>query len=818
MRNSWLWFLLASCPLLLLMACQDDESQIADHLSRGDAYLEDGKFAEAIIEFRIVLQTDPNDKEAHWGLAQAYLEDKRIREAFWELRETSRLDPENLDARFQFGNLSIFAGDPEEALRQAEGMIERDPQMIMAYMLKGRALDAIGRPHEALEVYEAAHEIDPNQVRPLHHIAQYHRVRGDRESAEAVYRRIVEVEPTSFSHSEFASFLARDRLRDDEAEKAYREALKVANPKELPIATKLLASFLSSRDRLDEAIEVVERGIESVEDPLSLTYLLALIHRIRGNTARADEIIAEASAARPDDPRPHVYLSNHLAAQGDLDGALAAVREAVRVSPENQDARVRQADLLIQVGLRDEDDDYVAQGRGIVDAILAETPSDPGALLVKAKIALADDRADEAIRLLRSAIDAEPTSAAPHLTLGIALAARGEDTVARSELARALELDAGLLQARKALIRVHLRLGEYEYGVEEGRRYLRAVPGDVDARVVVAQGLAFLGNTEAALDELELIPEEDQDPGVLLALGKVHLRLGHRDVARDFLLRSYEGNLGNAVILRALMNLELREGLADHSAARIQKAVDADPENSELRLLEGIFNVRQNRGDAAEASLRRAIALDPTEFRAFHQLARYYGRVGRTPEMIQTYERAITTVPDEGRLHFFLGLLYEAENQRDRAIERYEGAIRLSPELSEAKNNLAALLADSGENLDRALDLAQEAKAQMPESPHAADTLGWVLYKRGVPSAAISYLKESEAGHDPTSTDIGIARYHLAKAYEVAGDPDNARAALERALDGLEERRQSLKARGAAEEADPEWAAKARTMLATVEG
>ena len=82
----------------------------------------------------------------------------------------------------------------------------------------------------------------------------------------------------------------------------------------------------------------------------------------------------------------------------------------------------------------------------------------------------------------------------------------------------------------------------------------------------------------------------------------------------------------------------------------------------------------------------------------------------------------------------------------EQAIEHYEVAIGHDPNLAQAKNNLAFLLATADEDLDRALDLAQEAKARLPDSPYAADTLGWVLYRRGIPSAAISYLKEAEAG------------------------------------------------------------------------
>ena len=93
-----------------------------------------------------------------------------------------------------------------------------------------------------------------------------------------------------------------------------------------------------------------------------------------------------------------------------------------------------------------------------------------------------------------------------------------------------------------------------------------------------------------------------------------------------------------------------------------------------------------------------------------------------------------------------------------------------------------------------------------------ADTLGWVMHKRGMYSAAISYLKESEAGTDPNDASIGIVRYHLALAYEANGDSDAARETLARALAGLEKQRQTAGTKGTTPP-EPPWAADVRAML-----
>ena len=139
--------------------------------------------------------------------------------------------------------------------------------------------------------------------------------------------------------------------------------------------------------------------------------------------------------------------------------------------------------------------------------------------------------------------------------------------------------------------------------------------------------------------------------------------------------------------------------------------------------------------------------------------------------------------------------------------------MKLDPNLAIAKNNLAYLMADTGTNLDRALDLAQEAKAQMPDNGNVADTLGYVLLKKGIPEAAIGYLQESESSFKPGDPEVGIVRMHLAMAYEANKQPEKARETLSRAIASLDESQKAAVAQGVAAPADPPWAAEARSML-----
>jgi tetratricopeptide (TPR) repeat protein len=284
-------------------------------------------------------------------------------------------------------------------------------------------------------------------------------------------------------------------------------------------------------------------------------------------------------------------------------------------------------------------------------------------------------------------------------------------------------------------------------------------------------------------------------------------------MARKYLEKALVEQPHHPDILANLLTIDSSEGRTEESAKRIKAALAEEPGNANLQQLAGRLYVIENKNDEAEAAFKKAIDLDPNLMTSYRLLAQFYARTGRTGETIGTYEKALQVKEDQPQIHHFLGVLYEFGGERDRAVQHYEAAIRYEPNLGEAKNNLAYLFAEKGENLDRALDLAQEAKALMPDDPNTADTLGWVLYRRGVPSAAIGYLKEAAAGTRPGDSNLGLIRYHLALAYEASGDKTNAKEAAEQALADHQNFTTSQKAAGAAAVPDPPWMADARGLI-----
>jgi tetratricopeptide (TPR) repeat protein len=814
MRNHFVRSLGVGLAAVLLAACQSDSEKISQHLARGQEYYDGEKWNEAIIEYKNVLQVDPNQAEAHWKLSQAYLKSNKPREGFWELRETVRLDPTNLDAKLQFAQISIYAGELEEALARADEVIAVDDTRHDAFMVKAQAHEALKQIDEARAAYAKAVELKPDEIPPRILYATFLRRNNDREAAEAEFLEAARRNPAPETHIALAGFYAEGGERDAEAEAAYKKAVEVSKEDSIVGAYSVLASFYYLRDRFPEAVSTLEKGIEVSNNSVDLIYLLARMYREKGDQAKADLLAQRATEVKPDDYHTHLVLSAYRDQIGDLDGALEAARNGQKVAPkETHDADLRVAEVLLEMGFSRNEPDRVKEGREIVERVLAAKPSDPGGLFVKAKLDIAERRFDEAIRGLRSAIDQQPDWAKAHFLLGSALALSGERTAARTELARALEIDATMVDARRLLADVHAALGEHEYAVEEGRRYLKERPDATSVRLRVAQSLMNLDRVDEALAEIEAVDETKRNAEVNYAIARIYLRKGRLDLARKYFEKALAEQPRHPEILGSLLTIDSSEGRTNESAQRIKAALAEDANNAQLQQLAGRLAVLENRNDDAEAAFKRAIELDPNLMTSYRLLAQFYSSTGRTGETIGTYEKALEVKRDQPQIHHFLGVLYEFGGERDRAVEHYEEAIRYEPNLGEAKNNLAYLFAEKGENLDRALDLAQEAKALMPDDPNTADTLGWVLYRRGVPSAAIGYLKEAAAGTRPGDANLGLIRYHLALAYEATGDKESAREAAEQALSDHQGYAAAQKASGVASVSDPPWMAEARGLV-----
>ncbi|MDG2050927.1 MAG: tetratricopeptide repeat protein [Myxococcota bacterium] len=815
------WRLTIAMLAIFSWGCQSDEEQIQGFMKSGDAYRESDQYDEAIIEYKNALQIDPNLATAHEYLAESYLRTDRIREGYWELGETIRLDPKDVDSRISYATLSLAMNQTEGLLEQVETIAELAPENPKGQLLLGQTYASMDRLDEAEVALRRAIELEPDDRSYYAVLSAVYSRKGQLVEAEVVLREGIEQAPDPILWTLLAQLLF-DESRYDEAELALQAAVgaaaqaiedsdepATADYVGLSNAYKNLAAGYFQRGNETQAVASLKAGIESLPgNNRELVRVLARYLSEEGQPEEAEALLVRAAEVENSDPEPFLLVSNMRGQSGDLVGALEYAERALEVAPNSTQALLRKAELLIDIGTREEDETQLAAGRGIVTAVLEENPSSPEGLFVLSKVQIADGDLDSAIVSIREALAGKPNWSQGHFILGSALLLKGENNRARSELARAVELNAGLLEARRLLIGLHGRLGEHEYAVDNGVIYLAANPDDSMTRVLVAQSLVRLGQVDEAIELVEVIPPDSRSLEAHFALARLQAAKGDLESARENIEAANEILPNDARILEVMLGFDRADGKISHSIKRVNDAIEAKPDDGDLYRLKGVVGLMSGDQFAAESSLKRAIELNPNDLVAYQSLAQLYSATGRAAETIALYESATKSQPNNAAAHHMLGMLYEMTGKRDQARGEYEAAIENNPEAAEAKNNLAYLMAETeGADLDRALTLAQEAKAAMPDSPNAADTLGWVLYKRGVPSAALGYLREAAQVANADDPALDEIQMHLALAYEANDNPKMAIETYQTLLDRSKSRQAAGKGSASA------WAEQAQANI-----
>jgi len=136
------WILVA----VFLGSCDGSpEATLAKHVKRGDAYVKEEKFQEAVIEYRNAVKAVPRDPEAHWKLAKASIEAKEITTAFAALQKTVELDPNNFEALGKLGEIYVMTGKNDEAAQIADNLVKSRPNDPQGYILQSGSPCAPGR-------------------------------------------------------------------------------------------------------------------------------------------------------------------------------------------------------------------------------------------------------------------------------------------------------------------------------------------------------------------------------------------------------------------------------------------------------------------------------------------------------------------------------------------------------------------------------------------------------------------------------------------------------------------------------------------------
>lgn len=798
--------LIAIALVLTVLGCQSQEARIAEHEERANAYFENEEWGEAKIEFLNLIQVDPENAEARTKLGDTLYKLGEYADALWQFQEAVRLDPEDVEKREKLAALLLAARKLDDARVQVDEILSRDPTHADALLMRSRLRGAEGDNEGMFADIDAVLERDPDNVNALLIQSQtLVRMKRDDE-AEKSLRHLTEVKPVPGSFALLAMFL-NQQGRSDEAEAAYRQAIASASSEGEKRSARLsLANFFLVQGDREAAERELLIAREENPDNAELLVALGRYYTMTGQREKAEQIILQRVEQHPDDAAQLVTLASFYRASGRPEEAMEALDRALAIDPEREDALVMRAEMLVQKGVGTRGNpgppELVEEGTQIIDRVLEANPKSNAGLYVKAKLLMSEGKNEEASIILRRVLE-EQSDVRAHYLLGTAYLSMRQDDLARGEFLAGLQQNATHVPSRRQLAGLYLRTGSPELAAQEARKGLRVAKGDPTMSIVLAEALIKMRDPEVALITLDDLPLETDEisPALRLRATGSYLDLDQIEKARAIARRVLEESPADVQALHRMLLIEARAGDPMKAVTWLNAAVVAEPENPELYRIRGGFYLGFRRQGTmipmfpteAQADLLTALEKEPDSAATNVLLGKLRDRMGNKKEAISYFNRAIEFDPNYAEAYLNLGVLYEQEGQLDKAVEMYSALVTatnrkgLTPrDLAVAMNNLAWLLADNPnvtpEELDRALELAQEAKELRPDDPSIADTLGWVMYKRDIQAAAISLFREAIASYSP-GPNRAMTRYHLALSYEKNGEPDRAieqlRAALE---------------------------------------
>jgi len=191
----------------------------------------------------------------------------------------------------------------------------------------------------------------------------------------------------------------------------------------------------------------------------------------------------------------------------------------------------------------------------------------------------------------------------------------------------------------------------------------------------------------------------------------------------------------------------------------------------------GALIAQRGRYQEALQPLTRAANLAPRDTRILRTISLAEMRLGKLDEATNTAERMVALEPQNVGARLLLAEFYEQGKRWDKALALYRDLLAQQPNNPILLNNAASMMTELKQAKD-AVPLARRAAELMPDQPAVVDTLGWALLESGDAKAAVIPLRRARdlAPDDPRRL------YRLAVAEMRAGDPAAARRSLEAAL------------------------------------
>ena len=288
---------------------------------------------QAIEQYKLALQADPDSETLADGLANLYFRLGRIREAVSAAQEQVTKHPDDVDAHLLLGHVYLRSlGDGQNpqsgemlqtAIKEYETIAKLKPDDVETHLLLGQLYGLAHDSTKAEAQFKAAQKIDPNSEEVVLSIARLYSEQGDLTRAAKV---IEGVPPDDRSgRMDFALAGLYDQLKQPKnAAKAYQAA--VDDDPDNTDAKRGLAAALTASGQMDAAAKVYAQILGN--DPQDAQSLIreADIERQQGHYEQALVTLKKAQTLVSDNEELNYNLALTYDSLGRFDDSIKTLK------------------------------------------------------------------------------------------------------------------------------------------------------------------------------------------------------------------------------------------------------------------------------------------------------------------------------------------------------------------------------------------------------------------------------------------------------------------------------------------------------------
>jgi predicted Zn-dependent protease len=571
---------------------------------RARAAVADGRYRDALDQYRRVITLLPDDAVVRYEYAQLLRDLNVADEAIKQAREAVRLDPNLPEARRLLGTLEMAAADQDpaaldRAIEQLRAARRLSPHDTASAVTLARALLANNQAAEAARLLD---ELPEARIQPalLRLMAEARAKAGRWSEAEALYQTLREADPSDREVMAALIDIYEEQDRIDKAIDLLTD-LQKRDPDNAAIAERITLD-LARAGRFEEAEKKARELAASRPENRDIRRLLASVLFEKGDGAGGEQILRSLVSTDPDDERSRRTLAGELLRERRFPEAKTLLEESVRRGADDPKRREARQAASVELGyLAFLQKDYASARAQLAPLAIANGAVNGRAMRILLGVARDSEDFSYGLDRATAAAAAEPKSSEWSAAVGEFLWRTGDRAGATQRLDKlgASEDSDEALAASDAWGRVK----EFAVSARVAGEVARKNPENTEALFRQASSLERSGDTAASEKVFgKLLEARPADPQTLNYLGYMWADKNvHLEKARTMLERAVARDPRNGAYQDSLGWVYFRLGKMDLAEKHLKSAAARDPDDP---------TIHEHLGDLAEkqGSLARAVA------------------------------------------------------------------------------------------------------------------------------------------------------------------------------------------------------------------